>query len=166
MPLKLTIELIPQTSWYYNLRNAVSKEEWDRIRKECYRKAGHRCEICRRGGTLNCHEIWEFDRQRNIQKLKGFISLCDLCHNIKHMGFVNVQISKGIWHESFLDTLAEHFAQVNNVPRKEFEKCLLEAFALWNERSKIKWKVDFGIYPAAYKTGQKRLWLTESSADK
>lgn len=160
MPLKLTIELVPQTTWYSNLRNSVSKDVWNRIRKGCYRKAGYRCEICGGKGRLNCHEVWEFDNSRNVQKLKRFIALCDLCHNIKHMGFVNVQISRGVWPESFREELAGHFMEVNKVTREAFERCVSEAFALWERRSKKKWKVDFGICGAAYKSGQTRLLKT------
>jgi transposase-like protein len=158
MALKLTIELVPKTTWYANLRNSLTKEEWNQIRKDCYKKAGHKCEICGREGMLNCHEVWEFDNSRNIQKLKRFIALCELCHNIKHMGFVNVRISRGIWPESVRDELARHFMKVNGVSREEFEKCVEEAFTLWEERSKRRWKLDFGIYSAAYKQGQTRLF--------
>ena len=29
--MKLTIELVPSTAWYSNVRSNVSKEEWDKI---------------------------------------------------------------------------------------------------------------------------------------
>jgi hypothetical protein len=44
--MKLTIELVPKTSWYSNVRSNVSKDEWDKIKKKCYIKANYKCEIC------------------------------------------------------------------------------------------------------------------------
>ena len=59
--IKLTIELVPKTAWYKNVRSEVSKDRWDELRKECYRNANYKCEVC--GGTgpkwpVECHEIW------------------------------------------------------------------------------------------------------------
>lgn len=156
--MKLTIELIPGTMWYKNLRNSISKEEWNRIRKDCYKKAGFRCEICGNEGKLNCHEVWEFNNLRGIQKLVRFIALCDMCHHIKHLGFVNVQINKQILPASYYDQLANHFMKINNASRDEFNRSVESAFALWKERSRRKWKLDFGILSATYKPGQKRLF--------
>lgn len=141
--MKLKIELVPETAWYSNLRNKIPKNEWDKIRKQVYSNANYKCEICANANIrLNCHEIWEYDDERYIQKLKGFIALCDNCHNIKHMGFVNVQISKGIWPKEKLNDLAKHFMEVNNVNLNEFNQHVDNAFNVWKERSKYKWKTD------------------------
>lgn len=43
--MKLTIELVPSTAWYSNVRSNVTQAEWDVLRKECYKKAGYVCEI-------------------------------------------------------------------------------------------------------------------------
>ena len=61
---KLTIELVPKTSWFTNLRSLVSKEQWDKIRNKVYWKAGYKCEICGSKGPkwpVECHEIWHYD---------------------------------------------------------------------------------------------------------
>ena len=103
--MKLEIELVPETSWYNNLRKALPRSEWDKIRKEVYEKANNKCEICQQDGRLNCHEKWSYDDEKNIQKLQGFQALCDKCHNIKHIGFVNVQISSGKWSKTVSNNL-------------------------------------------------------------
>lgn len=143
---KLKMDLVPKTTWYNNLRKVLPKSEWDRIRKEVYAKSDYKCKICGDSGKLNCDEMWEFDDNNNIQKLKGLQAVCDNCHNIKHIGFVNVQISSGIWPESKLDDLANHFMKVNNVTRREFNQHVNEAFKIWRERSNKKWTIDFGNY--------------------
>ena len=43
---KLTIELVPQTCWFSNVRSAVSKEAWEVLKQQADRQANHRCEIC------------------------------------------------------------------------------------------------------------------------
>lgn len=144
--LKLSIELVPETCWYENLRKILPKSEWDKIRKDAYKKAGNKCEICGASGKLNCHEIWEYDDKNNVQYLKGFQALCDNCHNIKHIGFVNVQISKGLWPKKVLNDLEVHFMKVNNVSSSEFKQHVKEAFDLWRKRSEKKWKTDLGKF--------------------
>lgn len=141
--MKLSIELVPSTSWYNNLRKALLKEEWDRIRKKCYTNAGFKCEICGAKGMLNCHEIWKYDDEKHIQKLEGFIALCELCHHIKHIGLSGILASEG---KLDMDRIIEHFMKVNDCDRKAFEQHEREAFSDWKKRSSHDWKVVLGEY--------------------
>jgi hypothetical protein len=52
---RLTIELVPQTCWFSNVRDRVSREDWDRIRKQVYKRSGQCCEVC--GGRGRKHPI-------------------------------------------------------------------------------------------------------------
>ena len=54
--MKLTIELVPRTSWYNNVRSNVSKERWDELRFDSYAKAKHHCEICGETGKEQGYE--------------------------------------------------------------------------------------------------------------
>ena len=139
--MKLVIELVPATAWYANLRNRIPREEWDRIRKQAYADAGYRCAICGAEGKLSCHEIWKYDDKRHIQKLRGFTALCEGCHRIKHLGFANIQASKGLLD---MNALIRHFMQVNGVDRQTFEQHRTESFAIWQRRSEHRWKTDLG----------------------
>ena len=88
---KLTIELVPATSWYANLRKLIPKADWDKLRRQVYARYGHRCGVCGASNTrLNCHEIWKYEQRKRIQRLLGFIALCDLCHHVKHIGLAGI----------------------------------------------------------------------------
>jgi hypothetical protein len=141
--LKLTIELVPQTIWFKNLRSSLKQEEWDKIRREAYAKYNHVCGICKSSGRMNCHEIWDYDDENKIQTLKGFISLCGNCHWIKHIGLASIKDSEG---ELDMDEIIDHFCKVNNVDRKFAKQYIKEAFKIWSERSKYKWKQDLRDY--------------------
>lgn len=137
--MKLEIDLVPETAFYSNLRTKIPNKEWDKIRKQSYADANHKCAICGADGRLNCHEIWEYDDKKRIQKLKGFIALCNDCHMIKHIGFANIQASKGLLD---MDALIKHFMKINKVDKKTFDKHYENAFNVWRERSLKKWITD------------------------
>ena len=71
--MKLTIELVPSTAWYSNVRSNVTSSQWDVLRKECYKNAGYKCEVCGGKGPkhpVECHEIWEYNDESFTQTLK------------------------------------------------------------------------------------------------
>lgn len=138
---KLTIELVPKTSWYNNVRSKVSSDEWDIIRKKSYKLANHVCEICGDNGInqgfshpVECHEIWEFDDTHNIQKLIGFTSLCPLCHKVKHIGLAQIN--------NQLDIAKNHLMKVNSIGKRTADLYIEQSFNIWKERNKNNWIVD------------------------
>lgn len=134
--MKLSIELVPSTSWFLNLRSLLTPAEWDKIRKECYKKANYKCEICGGIGTahpVECHEEWEY-KEDGIQKLIGLIALCPSCHKTKHYGFARVSGNE--------EEVKKHFMNINNVNEKEADEYINESFKIWNDRSKREWKLD------------------------
>jgi hypothetical protein len=141
--LKLTIELVPKTSWYNNVRAVVSPAQWDKIRKASYKNFNFKCGICNAEGRLSCHEIWEYDDEKYIQKLAGFIALCTNCHNIKHIGLSQILANEG---KLDFEKLIEHFCKINECSIEKFDESVEMAFFVWNERSKHDWTVDFGDY--------------------
>lgn len=137
---RLTIELVPRTAFYQNLRSALQRKAWDRIRKQIYRRANYRCQIC--GGTGNshpveCHETWEYDDEQNIQILSDFKALCPSCHNVKHAGLARI---KGRYDEAM-----EHLAEVNEWSVEKAQEYAREQFAIWQERSQHDWKQDLSL---------------------
>jgi 5-methylcytosine-specific restriction endonuclease McrA len=135
---------VPKTSWYNNLRNQMSREDWDKTRKLTYEKFNNKCGICgSSGGQLNCHEIWEYDDSQHTQTLKGFIALCTMCHHVKHIGLAGILSDRG---ELDFDDVIKHFLKVNECKRSTFDKHNDEAFEIWRKRSLLEWTVDLGEY--------------------
>lgn len=147
---KLTIELVPATTWWSNLRKLLPKSEWDKLRKKVYADYSYKCGICGTKGRLNCHEIWEYDDQNHVQRLAGFIALCDLCHHVKHIGLAGIRASEG---KLDFETVIQHYLKVNDCSRETFDKDMAEAFSQWEERSKYEWHVDLGEYESLVQRG-------------
>ena len=135
--LRLSIELVPSTSWFNNVRAILSKKQWDYIRFQVASKAYNLCEIC--GGVgpkhpVECHEIWSFDNKKLIQKLDGMIALCPDCHMVKHIGLAEV---RGLKIRAL-----HHLMSVNKMTIKKAEAYVEESFKVWAERSKKSWTLD------------------------
>ncbi|MFA7219147.1 MAG: HNH endonuclease [Synergistaceae bacterium] len=133
----LTIELIPKTAWNINVRSELPKKEWDRLRREAYRLADYKCEIC--GGVghkhpVECHEIWEYNETDHIQILRGLTAICPSCHEVKHIGRAQIM--------GHYDRAREHLAKVNKWSIKEAEKYIREQFAVWRKRSESEWELN------------------------
>lgn len=141
-PPRLTIELVPKTSWYKNLRSILTKADWNRVRKACYKNAEYRCQICGGKGTkwpVECHEVWEYEEVKGQkktfkQKLTGLVALCPKCHMVKHIGYAR---SRGKLRQCIL-----HMSAVNEMTEGQTERLIQKAFELYNQRSAVKWDVD------------------------
>lgn len=141
---KLTVELIPSTCHFSNVRTTVTPKEWDKIRHISYEAADHKCEICGNVGTkqgyrhkVECHEIWEYDDVNHVQKLIGLISLCPKCHQVKHIGRA-IAIGKK-------DECYRHLIYVNKWTIEQVQNHVLASFELHKERSKYEWTLDLSL---------------------
>jgi hypothetical protein len=139
--LKLTIELVPATSWGANLRDVLAPAVWDRLRRLVYERSGHRCGICGAGGRLHCHEVWRYDDATHVQHLEGCVALCALCHAVKHLGHTGILASQGKLDS---ERVIAHFCRVNGCDRATFRAHRDAAFAQWHERSRYEWTLDLG----------------------
>jgi hypothetical protein len=134
---RLTIELVPSTCWYSNVRSNVTAEVWDRLRRHTYAQADHRCEICGSRGKehpVECHEVWQYNNRSNLQKLIRLIALCPNCHEVKHIGFANTQ-GRG-------DFAQQHLAKVNSWTVEQTEAYVQYCFKVWQQRSQHEWRLD------------------------
>jgi hypothetical protein len=146
---RLTIELVPRTCWFSNVRDRVSREDWDRIRKQVYERAGHRCEVCGGRGSkhpVECHEVWEYDETTGVQRLVRMVALCPACHEVKHVGLANIK-GRG-------EIAAAHLAEVNGWTPQVAAVYIDQAFDVWIERSDRTCALDvsalagYGVDPA------------------
>lgn len=140
--LKLTIELVPKSSWFNNVRSLVDGPTWDKFRNECYAKANYVCEICGETGktqkfkhAVECHEKWEYDYKKKTQTLVGFIALCPHCHMVKHAGRT---ATVGLGQEFVIKRLMK----INNQTLNEAKSYFLGSFDQWRIRSKEQWRID------------------------
>jgi len=139
--IKLAVELVPKTCWYSSVRTALKPKEWDKIRFISYANANNQCEICGQTGLeqgykhrVECHEIWQYDDEKKVQKLIGLISLCVRCHQVKHIGRA---FAIGKQSEVF-----KHLETVNEWTHKQVVEHVAEAFVLNTERSKYNWAMN------------------------
>jgi hypothetical protein len=109
-----------------------------------YHRYHHSCGICgSQNSQLSCHEIWAYDDVQHLQKLTGFIALCELCHHVKHIGYAGILASEG---KLDMQALIAHFCRVNSCAKDAFTQHEAAAFALWNKRNEFEWVTDLGEY--------------------
>ena len=136
-PPRLTIELVPRTCWFDNVRSALSHSEWAKLRKQTAVAANWHCQICGGRGPrwpVECHEIWHYDDNLQQQTLIGLISLCPSCHEVKHMGYSELRGKK--------EEAVAHLALVNGWSLQGAFDYVDEAFDLWRRRSQHDWQLD------------------------
>lgn len=134
---KLTIELVPKTAWFTNVRSNVSKEAWDFLRRLTYKSAHYHCEICGGQGPnhpVEAHEVWEYDDDLHTQTLIRLIALCPDCHEVKHMGLANIR-GRGV-------QAIAHLAKVNDWEYDFTQEYVNAQFDVWFDRSKKNWHLD------------------------
>ncbi|NJO59686.1 MAG: hypothetical protein HC836_15685 [Richelia sp. RM2_1_2] len=83
---------------------------------------------------VECHEIWEFDDQNRTQTLTGFVSLCPMCHKVKHFGLAQLNGEE--------EMVLKHMMKVNDMRLMEANEIIIQAFVVWKGRSDIQWSVN------------------------
>ena len=131
---KLNFQLVPDGCWYANLRSALPREAWDKLRRAAYTRADGHCSVCGAGGRLEAHEVWSYDDDTHIQKLEDIIAVCPACHAVIHIGRTEL-LGKGAEAEA-------HFCKVNGATQSEYHAALGEANRIHAERSRHEWATD------------------------
>jgi hypothetical protein len=157
--LKLTIELVPKTSWCTNLRSMLTSAEWEQCKTYSKKISGNVCMIC--GGVgdkwkTECHEVWEYDDLNNIQSLKCIMALCPKCHEVKHIGLANIN---GHYQRTF-----NHFKTINELEEKDAKNEIEKTFWYWGIKSLKEWKIDVSFLKKLIK--EKEINLSKDTLDK
>ena len=135
--IKLTIELVPSTSWFSNLRSELKSSDWDKLKRMTANKAGNKCEICGGRGSkwpVECHEKWKYDKETKTQILKGLIALCPSCHEVKHIGFAQLNGN--------YERARNHLAKINGWTKEKADQYVEKCFRIWQQRSQYKWELN------------------------
>lgn len=139
----LFVDLIPRTCWFTNVRTCVTPQDWERLRRPIFRRAGYVCEACGAGEDresrrwLEAHERWHFDERTGVQSLRRLISLCSPCHLVTHFGYANIQ--------GRTDEALTHLRKVNGLTLAEALAHAHAAEDLWIVRSARVWELDLSI---------------------
>jgi hypothetical protein len=134
---RLTVELVPSTCWWSNVRSNVSTKDWETCKRFVRNRSGDKCEVCGGRGPkwpVECHEIWDYNDDTKVQTLVGLIALCPKCHEVKHIGRAQV-VGNG-------DRAFAHLARVNGWSVNDAELYVQWAMELWSLRSEDAWKLD------------------------
>jgi len=156
---KLSTDLIPFHMWGKNVRAIVSSTTWEKLRwrfgallnEPVGNNGGYMmweksslgfdylfCEICgSRPDNLHLHELWEFDDVKLIQRLTGFKSICEGCHNAIHYGRASVV---GLGDQSL-----EQLIRVNEWSKKQAEAHVANALEKWNRRRDFHYQLDINF---------------------
>jgi hypothetical protein len=100
-------DLIPFSSWGSSLANLLTSDSWAEIRRPLLQKTGSKCQLCGTRPTRrspDCHEVWAYseppgwasERQVGVQRLIGIVAVCELCHEMFHLGLARVRGRDGI----------------------------------------------------------------------
>ena len=149
METRLTVELVPSSCWYTNVRSNVSTAVWDRLRRKVATEAGQRCEVCGGRGRrwpVECHEVWHYDDATKVQRLERLVALCPACHQVKHAGFASKQ--------GRLGAVIDHLAAVNGWSVEDAALYLEVVFEEWAARSRHRWTLDISALRSRYGLGE------------
>ena len=138
---KLQVELVPSSQWGSNMRDILTRSQWDKVRKHFYELNNNECQVCDQTGfdqnrshAVEAHEQWEYDDEKLIQKLVGIEVLCPECHRCKHLGRA---LKTGAGRKAL-----SHLISVNGFSEAEAQAYVQSTFAIHALRSMFAWEMD------------------------
>jgi hypothetical protein len=149
-PPYISPSLVPKNLWGVNLRHFLSQEQWDKIRKDTYKRYAYRCAVCGCKGQkwpVECDELWSYsaDQQepgRGTVIFSGLLALCPGCHQVKHFGKACVDGGE--------ELAVARMCSLNGWSKKQAYERINEASLLWEERSEMEWGFDFTLLKEIY----------------
>lgn len=141
MERPLKIELVPGTAHWSNVRNNVTRAQWEKCKKYARAQAGDVCSVCGgvgAKGRLDAHEEWHYDDEDQVQTLVDIVALCPTCHACKHLGRTREVLPAQYQWEAVIN----HFQRVNGFTDDETIRAVELAFEIWRLRSQVRWSLD------------------------
>lgn len=170
MSKTLQIELVPIPLFRKNLRYALSSRGWQKIRSKQLETHNGRCDVCGQEieRRANLHEEWEYEveGEKGVARITDLKFVCFYCHGCEHFGWLeNVFARLPGTREDVVSIAIDHYCEVNGVGPEEFEADEKAAYALWRERNKLEWEIDWGEYePLVAATAERRRIRRENAA--
>lgn len=137
--IRLTIELVPGSSWGRNVRKVVSDETWEELRFALM-PYDIVCSICGYSDSeesLHLHEEWQYDDSSKTQTLVSLVPLCQYCHEVKHIGRA-MKVGDG-------DRAIAHLRRINGWEENEVLRYVHDALHRWEQRSSQDWTLDMSM---------------------
>jgi hypothetical protein len=142
---RINIEMIPFEAHGYNVRSRLSEVQWRDICKVIHRKNAKGgqlvCQQCGENGLkqgfnhpVECHEIWNFNESKAVQKLTGMLTLCPLCHKAKHIGLADKM--------GYGDKTRKHMKKYNHWSTSKVEEYIELSKKIVSEKSGKPYKLD------------------------
>ena len=168
---ELFIDMIPQTSWGYNVRTSSHDKDWKKIREYCYKRVNFKCECC----GIDCKNKRDYDEldsdsdvhesNENFSKkveLKKWNTIQLEAHE-RWSYNETTKIQKleriiALCHRCHSVThfglskirglenhVHNHLKKVNNWDDDQVIKHHMEQLKIWRNRNKINWTIDLSI---------------------
>ena len=141
----LTLDVVPRTCHYSNLRTELPRATWDVLRRAAYAKTNRRCAICGGRGragqnVVEAHERWDYvpnGPEGPVQRLVEIQALCPDCHEVKHFGLAQVRGRE--------EQALAHLMEVNGWSRREATDHVREEASEYEARSMLLWDLDVSV---------------------
>lgn len=136
---KLEFELVPDGVWKDNLRNRLSKEAWDFLKKDAKKRTGGKCAICGKKTTLlEAHEKWSYNLENKVQKLEDILAVCKDCHSVIHIERTELK--------GDIERAEKHYIKVNNCSYSEYRLARGKANELHQKLNQVdEWQLDLSF---------------------
>lgn len=145
--------MVPEPIWGWNLRSndGLGKYRWGKLRQSILNARGPSCAICGSTEKPHGHEVWVYQEgpRRGIARLVEVEIVCRDCHSIHHWGVSTRLGFQGAMPIEELKRLVRHACKINNWKIPDFQRHADEAMEIWSQRSKLRWKVDWGPFREA-----------------
>jgi len=140
--MRLTCEFVPKTLQNKGLSVMLKGRMWSLISRTVKEINGYKCVVCGDCFWLITHEIWEYDDEKLVQRLAGFMTLCSLCHRVKHMQGSLLRTGRD-WNKI---CYIRKFMRINGISWGECKSYLEAKLREWGVRSTKNWTIDYGVF--------------------
>jgi len=150
--LVLSVRPIPRPLWGLNLRAALGKYRWSKLRRGIVAERGLACQTCGKKNDeaqkINAHEVWSYDTTTTpaVARLDRITLDCWHCHACEHFPRTILLVREGVLRHDAISDTTEHWCRVNGATPLAFDKHLREAMAEWKRLSAFEWTANYGIY--------------------